>query len=257
MMLEPTYPSTALPYSATGILRVTVAGFLLLLVWDFSSLDLILARWFGSPAGFPLQHHWFWEGVLHRGVKQIQWLPALLLIAMVVWPVGVMRRLGYGQRLQLAGGTLLALALISGMKLLSLTSCPWDLHEFGGLALHVSHWLWGTADGGGGRCFPAGHASAGFAYVGGYFVFRRVAPRVARLWLAAALLGGLALAVAQQVRGAHFMSHSLWTAWLCWLLAALIDAGLNHLNRLPRQKRAPAPARENGFGAPVPATPPA
>ena len=24
------------------------------------------------------------------------------------------------------------------------------------------------------------------------------------------------LGLAQQMRGAHFMSHTLWTAWLCW-----------------------------------------
>lgn len=247
-------PIVASTFFASGIVRVTVAGFVLLLVWDLSGLDLILARWFGSPTGFPLQHHWFWEGVLHWRVKQIQWLPALLLFSMVVWPVGFMRQLRLGQRLQLAGGTLLALALISGMKLMSLTSCPWDMREFGGAAVNVSHWLWGTADGGGGRCFPAGHASVGFAFVGGFFVFRQVSPRVARVWLAAALLAGLVLALAQQVRGAHYMSHTLWTAWLCWLSAALLDAVVS---RLHPQKPAPAPAPASGFGAPAPVTPPA
>jgi membrane-associated PAP2 superfamily phosphatase len=240
---------------ASGTVRVTLAALILILLWDLSGLDLMLARWFGGPAGFPLQHHWFWEGVLHESVKKIQWLPALLLVAMVIWPVGFMRQVGRGRRAQLAGGTLLALALISGMKLFSLTSCPWDLQQFGGAARHVSHWLWGTADGGGGRCFPAGHASAGFAYIGGYFVFRPVAPRIARGWLIGALLTGLVLATAQQVRGAHFMSHTLWTAWLCWLSAALLDAAVNLGQRLRRQKPGPAPAPATGCAATVPAKP--
>jgi hypothetical protein len=25
------------------------------------------------------------------------------------------------------------------------------------------------------------------------------------------------------VRGAHFMSHTLWTAWLCWTTAFIVD----------------------------------
>ena len=253
MRPEPAHHTAAMLFQLSGTVRVTVATFLMLLLWDASGLDLTLARWIGSSAGFPMQHHWLWEGVLHKAVKQIQWLPALLLFAMVVWPVGFMRQLLVIQRLQLACGTLLALALISGMKLFSLTSCPLSLQEFGGAAIYVSHWLWGAGDGGGGRCFPAGHASAGFAYIGGYVVFRQVLPKVARVWLATALLAGLVLGVAQQLRGAHFMSHTLWTAWLCWLVAVLLDAAVSGLRQ---QKRAPAPAPETGFAAPVPSTPP-
>ena len=80
-----------------------------------------------------------------------------------------------------------------------------------------------TFDGGSGRCFPAGHASAGFGFVAGYFAFARDAPRVARAWLVAALLAGLIFGLAQQVRGAHFMSHTLWTAWLCWCVGLAAD----------------------------------
>jgi membrane-associated PAP2 superfamily phosphatase len=29
--------------------------------------------------------------------------------------------------------------------------------------------------------------------------------------------------VAQQWRGAHFTSHTLWTAWVCWVVAWLVD----------------------------------
>jgi membrane-associated PAP2 superfamily phosphatase len=103
------------------------------------------------------------------------------------------------------------------------TSCPWDLGEFGGAAHYVSHWS-GLADGGAGRCFPAGHAASGFSFVGGYFAFLRVDPQQARLWLQAACGSGLLLGLAQQWRGAHFMSHTLWTAVLCWCTALAIDA---------------------------------
>lgn len=130
-----------------------------------------------------------------------------------------------GERLQMAISALLALAAVSVGKNLSTTSCPWDLAEFGGVARYASHWALGVVDGGGGRCFPAGHASAGFAFVGGYFALRHKAPAAARWWLAAAVLAGLVLGGAQQVRGAHFMSHTLWTGWLCWTVGWLCDLG--------------------------------
>ena len=79
-------------------------------------------------------------------------------------------------------------------------------------------------DGGAGHCFPAGHASAAFAYLAGWFVLRRsVARAVAMRWLAAALAAGLLLGLAQQVRGAHYMSHTLWTAWICWTVGLALE----------------------------------
>src|SRR5205085_4499963 len=38
------------------------------------------------------------------------------------------------------------------------------------------------------------------------------------------LLGALAVSLAQQWRGAHFMSHTLWSACVCWVTAGLLDA---------------------------------
>lgn len=187
--------------------------------WDLGGQDVPLARLFGSDTGFPLRDHWFFVQVLHEGGRRLGWLLVLLLALGVWWPQGVLRRLDAGERLQMALSALLALAAVSVGKNLSTTSCPWDLAEFGGLARYVSHWRFGLVDGGGAHCFPAGHASAGFAFVGGYFVLRDRAPRAARIWLAAALAAGLVLGVSQQMRGAHFMSHTLWTAWLCWTVA--------------------------------------
>jgi hypothetical protein len=72
------------------------------------------------------------------------------------------------------------------------------------------------ADGGGGHCFPAGHASTGFAFMAAFFGLQQSAPRAALKWLGWAVLVGFILGISQQVRGAHFMSHTLWTSWLCW-----------------------------------------
>ena len=147
----------------------------------------------------------------------------------VWWPVGVLRQVDRLQRLQLVLTTLLSLLAVVSIKYISSTSCPWDLAEFGGVARYVSHWTLGVVDGGGAHCFPAGHASAGFAFFGGYFVLRDAAPRAARIWLVATLVVGLVLGISQQARGAHFMSHTLWTAWLCWTIAWLCDGAATHL----------------------------
>jgi len=215
--MSPTPRPRSLLSSST--LRWTAGSLLFLLAWDASGLDLVLAHWFGTTQGFALRDHWLFTTVLHEGARRLSWLLVVGLSLAVWWPVGVLRQLDRWQRLQLVVSILLGLALVVAIKRISSTSCPWDLAEFGGLARYVSHWRFGLVDGGGAHCFPAGHASAGFAFVGGYFVLRDRAPRAARIWLATALTAGLVLGVSQQMRGAHFMSHTLWTAWLCWTVA--------------------------------------
>jgi membrane-associated PAP2 superfamily phosphatase len=195
-----------------------------IVLWDVSGLDLALALATGGPHGFPLRNNWILTEVLHTGPKYLAWLFVVGLCLCVTWPVGSLRRLPPARRVQLAASALLASGLITLLKAGSHTSCPWDLHEFGGIARHVSHWFgWMQTDGGGGGCFPAGHASAGFAFLGGYFALRKDLPGLAKAWLIGALVVGLGLGIAQQLRGAHFMSHTLWTGWLCWMTAWLSD----------------------------------
>lgn len=204
---------------------ITLGLLLALLAWDASDMDMRLARLFGGAHGFALSQHWLLTRGLHDGARLLSWLFVVWLTLAVWWPVGAMRRLQPRERVHLVMTTLLAAMAIAVLKAFSTTSCPWDLAAFGGGAQYVSHWL-RVADGGSGHCFPAGHASSGFAFIGGYFVWHRVSAVRARNWLGLALLAGFVLGGAQQVRGAHFMSHTLWTAWICWSLAFAFDVAL-------------------------------
>jgi len=213
--------------------RVTLLGLMLLLAWDATGLDRVMAHWFGSADGFPWRENWFVVKVLHDATQRVGWLWLAGMAVCIFWPVGVLRGLTRTERAGMVGGTLLALLAIAVMKQTSHTSCPWDLAEFGGTGTYVSHWLWGVRDGGGEHCFPGGHASTGFALVTGYFALRESAPRAARLWLIAALATGFGLGLVQQVRGAHFTSHTLWTAWICWAVAGLAHIALRNMLRTP------------------------
>jgi membrane-associated PAP2 superfamily phosphatase len=195
----------------------------LVLAWDASGFDLPLARLAGSEHGFPWRDHWLLSGVLHDGARRFVWLVALLLCLAVWWPVGAFQRLTTSQRLQLAVTVLLAPLAVSLLKTSSVTSCPWDLDTFGGFAAYTSHWSL-QPDGGRGHCFPAGHAASGFGLMGGYFALRTSSLPAARRWLAAGAGSGLLLGLGQQWRGAHFMSHTLWSALVCWCVAWAVDA---------------------------------
>jgi membrane-associated PAP2 superfamily phosphatase len=219
----------------------TLALFVLFTLWDLASLDLRLAHWFGNTSGFALRDHWLWSKVLHEGARRVAWALQLLLLLSVWWPFGVLRSLTRRQRVHMFVAAMLCVMTVSVFKGMNATSCPWELAEFGGKAIYVSHWNWGVFDGGTGRCFPAGHASAAFCFLPGYFWLREKTPRAARIWLTATLVAGFTIGLAQQVRGAHYLSHTLWTGWICWIISALSHGLLEG-----RKQRAPFLSRETG-----------
>ncbi|BEP41736.1 phosphatase PAP2 family protein [Variovorax sp. V15] len=220
----------------------TLVALVALMAWDATGGDLLLARMAGSQLGFPLRENPFMVHVMHEGARNLSWALVILLFAAIRWPFGVLRRLDTGSRAQLALTVLGSVIAVSMIKHASHTSCPWDLQEFGGVARYVSHWSWGMSDGGPGGCFPAGHASAAFAYVGGYFVLRRVSARAAAIWLWTAVAAGLVLGVAQQLRGAHYMSHTLWTAWVCWTVGLVIEMAVARFGSRSTNTAVPAHA---------------
>ena len=203
-------------------LAIVAGALLALLAWDALGLDVRISRLFGTAAGFPWRDHWLFSEVLHTGVQRAAWVLAIVLVVGIWRPLPFARGLTRGERVGWVVATIVCAALIPLLKLASLTSCPWSLAEFGGTATYVSHWALGQADGGPGRCFPAGHASAAFCFLPGWLFLRRAAPLAARRWLVATLVAGALLATVQVVRGAHYVSHSLWTGWVCLVVGVVV-----------------------------------
>ena len=219
------------PAAAGADLTAALLALAALLAWDASGWDLGVARWAGSSTGFAWRDAWWTSRLLHDGGRWAAWglLLALAVAALrapaqggaAVAGAAVVPGPGRAERRRWIAVMLVAVVAVPALKRYSSTSCPWDLAEFGGVASYVSHWRFGTLDGGAGHCFPSGHAVAAFAFVGQYFLWREHDPRRARAWLAGAGLAGLAFGTAQLLRGAHFPSHTLWSAWLCWTISAV------------------------------------
>ncbi len=204
-------------------LAVALAGLLVLVGWDLSGWDMHVMHALGGAHGFPWRDHWLTRDVLHAGGRWVSGGLLLFIVCVIVVP----RRFGLSRSdaVWWLLMTVSCLLLIPLIKHFSLTSCPWSLSDFGGVARHVSHWQLGVRDGGDGRCFPSGHATAAFAFLSGWFVLREPQPRWALRWLLGVLLMGVVFTAAQTLRGAHFPSHSMWTAWICWSVCTSLTAG--------------------------------
>ncbi|MFY8082377.1 MAG: phosphatase PAP2 family protein [Rubrivivax sp.] len=198
-----------------------------------SGLDLAIVHLAGGARGFGLRDAWWTSRLLHDGGRLLGWtvLAALVVNIWRHWWSGPSR----GERVGWVLITLACLLVVPALKRMSATSCPWDLQAFGGVAGYVSHWRFGVADGGPGHCFPSGHAVAAFAFVSGWFALRPHAPRAARAWLLGVMVFGVLFGWTQLLRGAHYPSHKMWSAWICWTACALLNPLLNR----PRPARVP------------------
>ena len=124
----------------------------------------------------------------------------------------------------LALSVLLSTLLVAWIKSWSNVDCPWDLVRYGGQRAYVDLFAARPAQLSPGGCFPAGHASGGYAWMATYFLLLAVRPAWRRYGLAVGIALGLAFGFAQQLRGAHFLSHDLWSSALCWLVAVAVHA---------------------------------
>lgn len=184
---------------------------------DFLIADLIYAA---QDHAWLLRDSWITTTVVHEAGKTLASAACLVVLLAWVWSLfdrrlaHLRRPLGY-----LAVTTLLGCAAVSLLKAITAMDCPWDLQRYGGLRPFVGLFEARPGDLGRAACFPAGHASAGYAWVTLYFFFAAVRPQLKWVGLAVALVVGATFGVSQQLRGAHFMSHDLWTLVTCWLVA--------------------------------------
>lgn len=201
---------------------------------DFQVADAL----YGLQGGaWRFQKTYLAENLIHiagRNISVLAWLAVA-----VAWGASHCSKAGQSWRrplLYLMLASLAGVALSSGLKATSNMDCPWDLARYGGAREFFGLLQSRPAHLPRGGCFPAGHASAGYAWLSLYFFLGQVWPRYRWHGLALGAFAGLLFGVSQQLRGAHFLSHDVWTAALCWFAAL----GLHALMLAERAKPLPS-----------------
>ena len=205
-------------------LLINLAGILLygVLLYQFfpvnGTLDhALIAPWLTPQGIFFERDNWWLTHIAHQAVKQLIIVMLLVLLVQFVASFYVSKWRDY----RWPAGYVLCSALVSTLlvgllKSHSAHACPWSL-------VQVNHqgfdWLWYSQHAG--HCFPGGHASAGFGLIALFFAYWPSQPKKAGWYLLAALVLGFAMGWGQMMRGAHFLSHNLWTLWVCWAVNLL------------------------------------
>lgn len=167
-----------------------------------------------------LQHAWVTEELVHQWGKRLDIVAWLLLactrivIARDPGNRAWWRPLDYLLVASLAGPL-----AVSWLKSWTAVDCPWDLARYGGTHPYLELLQARPSGDRPGQCFPSGHASAGYGWLTLFFGLGAVDRRWGRIGLGIALGLGLVFGFGQQLRGAHFLSHDVASAAVCWVMA--------------------------------------
>ncbi|MEO8011794.1 MAG: phosphatase PAP2 family protein [Dokdonella sp.] len=227
-------PADKARYVGVQIIAVPVLIALAASALSVSGWDLRIQDLFFDPTinAFPWRRQPLLEGIGHDLLKMLPiGIGFVLLFAAMASPwVDALRRWQ-----PMLWTTLVALCVgpgvITALKQVTAAHCPWDLARYGGYAPYTHDWF-ATSSAQAGRCFPSGHAGAGFSLVA--LSFAGWASGITRWrWagLIIALSAGTVFSVVRTIQGAHFVSHSLWSAAIDWSCASLVFFPLLCLQR--------------------------
>ena len=198
-----------------------------LAVFEFTNLDLWLQdHFYDAGAG-----RWWVDGAdpagrlfFYNGPKGLIILTSVALLVLALGPGRWRDRWRFGRRdLWVAVLTFVSVPVLAGWgKDATNTFCPSEIRRYGGDVPYVkvfARYPENDRPTRRGRGFPAGHASGGFALLGLMWLRRSSAWR----------LGGLALGLGagwwmggyQMLKGAHYLSHTVVTMLLAWIVMLL------------------------------------
>jgi len=80
------------------------------------------------------------------------------------------------------------------------------------------------------KCWPAGHASGGFALLSIFFLFKRRKNRLIALGVSFSIAWSMGLY--KMIIGDHFLSHTLITMFLAWLIILILEKIINFKSNL-------------------------
>jgi len=162
--------------------------------------------------------------IFYDGIKKILILFVLLLLFIVIFfRQNHIIKEYYKNILLVILSAILVPVIVGGLKKSTNMPCPKNEIHYGGNIIRTSVWQ-GYAkpysDMPKIACWPAGHASGGFALLSLFFLFKT--RRKKYIALISALIIGWSMAIYKIVIGDHFLSHTIITMLLAWLIILII-----------------------------------
>lgn len=204
-----------------------IALILSLQLFEMPSLDLIVQQQFYDSVlnqWIVDRNNTYIKFVFYDGIKLLY----LILIISITTSLVFFRSYSWVKQnrqglLIVAISVILIPLLVSILKAVTNVPCPRDLQIFNGIYPYVSltdSYPAGFVQPGKAQCFPAGHASGGFALMSLFFLFKDKKRRTtALLW---AVCIGWTIGSYKTLIGDHFVSHTMFSMIFAWMICSLV-----------------------------------
>ncbi len=196
-----------------------------LLFFEQTDLDIYIQNFFYDFD----KHQWLIDErspmprlFFYNGIKVVIIIFGVGVLCTWLWSFKNLKLKTYRKKQLLIILSLILIPIIAALgKQTTNVFCPSKLKIYGGDIPHIK--LFETMPdyiSKKGKCFPAGHASGGFALMSLYFLFKK--SRHSYAGLAIGLVTGWIMGIYQMVKGAHFLSHTLATMEIAWIMILVI-----------------------------------
>jgi membrane-associated PAP2 superfamily phosphatase len=213
--------------SAKNILTTALILLGAILFFGLSPTDIWVQTHFYNP----LTHGWMVDStdsvfkfIFYDGIKRLLIIVAILfLLALIAgWKQAWMKPYRRGVMVVVLSSIFAPLS-VGSLKAITNMPCPKNLEIFNGTYPHTCVWeKYGSefCQQEKQKCWPAGHASGGFALLSLIFLFHSRKNKIAAA--SVAMVIGWSMGMYKMLIGDHFLSHSVITMILAWLIVLLI-----------------------------------
>ncbi|MGE0737735.1 phosphatase PAP2 family protein [Sulfurimonas sp.] len=206
-------------------LSVLAAVFFL---FELTNIDIFVQNYFYDEAanGWLLSHEKgsLLDMLFYAGIKKTIIIFGVLILSLYLYSFKASSQAlkEYRRGLLIVWLSMAVVPFVIGvLKSLSNVPCPCDIKYFGGefpyvrvldvMPVDIIKKF---------KCYPAGHASGGFALMSLFFLFKEQRNRF--IALVFALFVGWSMGIYKMLIGHHYLSHTVITMILAWLLILII-----------------------------------
>ena len=206
----------------TAILLIAVIA-----LFQFSNLDIFVQNFFYNfetknwiiNKDEPILKFFFYDGLK---TALIIFAVAILFSLILFRKKAIIQKYKKGLMIVLAAAIFVPL-LIGSLKAITNTPCPCNIVNFNGKYPDIKVFDSYPKDfvqTSKAKCWPAGHASGGFALMALFFLFKTAKNQ--KRALIGALIIAWSMGTYKMLLGDHFLSHTIITMLLAWLIILLI-----------------------------------
>ncbi|MBF0264937.1 MAG: phosphatase PAP2 family protein [Gammaproteobacteria bacterium] len=211
--------------------QILLSIFLLLvsiIFFEYTSADLIVEQFFYDYNA----HHWLinqnqalLKFIFYDGVKALFVLFLLTLIVLIFFTDKFQQLKPYKKGMIIVLiSCICVVGFVNFLKAITNTPCPKQITEFEGDYPYSK--LFDTVDlDTYFRCWPAGHASGGFALMSLFFLFRGRKAKIAGLVTGISI--GWSTGLYKMLIGDHFLSHTVDSMLIAWIIILMVVSAYN------------------------------